>query len=269
MALDLDPAMLFENHPDAMWIYDLDSLRFLAVNDAAIQRYGYSRDEFLAMTVRDIRPQEDVPRLLENIKLVSPGLDQAGTWRHRLKSGELIFVDISSHLLEYQGRQAELVSARDLTRQRELERERRRLLEREQQLRRTAEASAQHFQGLFESVPGNFLVLSPLDFMIVAVSDAYLASTMTRREDLKGRLLRDVLPVNPADPQADGPRKLLASLEQVKTSGVTDIMAVQRHPVQRPDHRAAAMRSATGVRSIPRCGDPRASWSTSFIALRT
>ena len=55
---------LFEANPHPMWVYDTETLRFLAVNDAAVQRYGYARDEFLAMTVTDIRPPEDVPALL-------------------------------------------------------------------------------------------------------------------------------------------------------------------------------------------------------------
>ena len=58
---------LFYCHPDPMWIYDRETLRFLDVNDAAIAKYGYSRDEFLAMTIKDIRPKEEVPGLLENI----------------------------------------------------------------------------------------------------------------------------------------------------------------------------------------------------------
>ena len=59
--------MLFEASPTPMWVYDADTLAFLAVNDAAIRHYGYSRDEFLAMTIKDIRPAEDVPRLLADV----------------------------------------------------------------------------------------------------------------------------------------------------------------------------------------------------------
>lgn len=115
MNIHLDQAVLFDNHPDAMWIYDRETLRFLAVNHAAVTRYGYSREEFLAMTIRDIRPAEDVPRLLENVQSVTAGLDQAGVWRHRLKSGQLISVDVTSHALDYQGVQAELVCVRDIS----------------------------------------------------------------------------------------------------------------------------------------------------------
>ena len=110
-----DMEMLFENNPHPMWVYDLETLAFLAVNEAAIRHYGYSRDEFLAMTIPDIRPAEDVPALLENVARVTEGLDPAGQWRHRRKDGSLVAVEITSHTLTFAGRPAELVLAHDIT----------------------------------------------------------------------------------------------------------------------------------------------------------
>jgi len=112
---------LFEVNPHPMWLYDLETLRFLAVNDAAVSRYGFSREEFLSLSIRDIRPPEDVPALLANVAAVTGGLDRAGLWRHRLKDGSLIDVDITSHTLEIDGRQAELVLAIDVTERRRTE----------------------------------------------------------------------------------------------------------------------------------------------------
>lgn len=106
---------LFESNPHPMWVYDLETLRFLAVNPVAIAKYGYSEAEFLAMTIADIRPPEDIPRLRENVASVSQGIDFAGIWRHRLKDGRLITVEITSHTLEFAGRRAELVLANDVT----------------------------------------------------------------------------------------------------------------------------------------------------------
>lgn len=106
---------LFESNPQPMWVYDLETLQFLAVNPAAIAKYGYSESEFLSMTIADIRPPEDVPRLLEKISTVEEGLDLAGIWQHRLKDGRLILVDIISHILEFAGRRADLVVAHDIT----------------------------------------------------------------------------------------------------------------------------------------------------------
>lgn len=106
---------LFMANPHPMWVYDLESLAFLAVNDTAVEHYGYSRDEFLAMTIKDIRPPEDVDRLLNNIAKVTEGLDRAGVWRHLKKDGSLCYVEITSHTLRFDGRRAELVLAHDVT----------------------------------------------------------------------------------------------------------------------------------------------------------
>ena len=90
------------------------------------------------------------------------------------------------------------------------------------------------FRLLFESAPGLYLVLEP-DLRIVAVSDAYLAATMTRREEIVGRNLFDVFPDNPDDPAATGERNLRASLEQVLRSGQPHAMAVQKYDIRRPE----------------------------------
>ena len=65
--------LLFERHPLPMWVYDAQTLRFLAVNDAAVRHYGYSREEFLAMAITDIRPAEEVQQLLASIEQEGPG----------------------------------------------------------------------------------------------------------------------------------------------------------------------------------------------------
>ena len=82
--------LLFANNPLPMWIYNLETLQFLDVNHAAVERYGYSRAEFLQMKITDIRPQADVPALLENVARERPKLQNSGEWRHRLKNGEVM-----------------------------------------------------------------------------------------------------------------------------------------------------------------------------------
>ncbi len=124
---------LFEANPHPMWVYDLDNLAFLAVNDTAVARYGYSREEFLAMTIRDIRPPEDIDKLEENITSVTNGLDHAGIWRHITKNGRLISVEIVSHTLTFEGRRAEVVLTHDVTKRIEAEKA---LIERNAELER-------------------------------------------------------------------------------------------------------------------------------------
>lgn len=111
--------LFFDSNPLAMWVYDLDSLDFLAVNRAAITQYGYSREEFLSMTIKDIRPAEDVSTLLGN--LCHEGLNPAGTWKHRRKDNSVIDVEIISHALVFAGRNAKLVLAKDITERRRTE----------------------------------------------------------------------------------------------------------------------------------------------------
>ena len=112
--------LLFENNPQPMWVYDLETLAFLAVNEAAIQSYGYSREEFLAMTLRDIRPAEEVPRLLDNVR-ASTGLHTDGPWRHRRKDGSLTTVEIAAHPLRFGSREARLVMVYDISERTSLE----------------------------------------------------------------------------------------------------------------------------------------------------
>ena len=107
--------LLFESNPMAMWVYDLETLRFLAVNDAAVEHYGYSRLQFLEMTIEQIRPPEDVQRLHDRLALRSPGFGRAGEWRHQKKNGDIITVEITSHQLDFSGRHAKLVMAVDIT----------------------------------------------------------------------------------------------------------------------------------------------------------
>jgi PAS domain S-box-containing protein len=108
-------AVLFSGHPLPMWIYDLETLAFLDVNDAAVARYGYSRDEFLAMRLTDIRPEEEVDRLLSDARLTRSPVQHSGQWRHRLRDGRVVDVDIASGALEFRGRLAALVVVHDVT----------------------------------------------------------------------------------------------------------------------------------------------------------
>jgi two-component system cell cycle sensor histidine kinase/response regulator CckA len=113
--------VLFESNPQPMWVFDEETLRFLAVNSAAIYHYGYSREEFLAMTIKEIRPPEDVQALLDDLEKRSRGIDAAGAWRHRKKDGTVIEVEVTSHEIDFDERPAKLVLAFDVTKRKEAE----------------------------------------------------------------------------------------------------------------------------------------------------
>jgi PAS domain S-box-containing protein len=106
---------LFENNPHPMWVYDVETLRFLAVNKSAVAHYGYSEREFLSMTIAELRPPEDIPALQHSIARVKHGSKDFGVWRHFKKDGTLIDVEISSDSIPFQGRAARLVLASDIT----------------------------------------------------------------------------------------------------------------------------------------------------------
>ncbi|MGD0088905.1 MAG: PAS domain S-box protein [Planctomycetota bacterium] len=108
-------AALFEANPHPMWVFDVANLRFLAVNDAAVAHYGYTRDEFLGMTMLDIRPQEDIPSFLTHVATVPKTHHDKGVWRHRKKDGTLIDVEITSHTMNFAGRPVEVILANDIT----------------------------------------------------------------------------------------------------------------------------------------------------------
>lgn len=113
---------IFAQNARPMWFYDPATLAFLDVNQAAIEAYGYSCEEFLAMTLRDLRPAEDLPQLLENVRLDATTRQAVRESRHRKKDGTIIDVDISSHDLTHAGRPARLAVARDTTAQKQADR---------------------------------------------------------------------------------------------------------------------------------------------------
>ena len=111
---DLVASPFFEQNPCPMWVFCEDSLSFLAVNAAAIELYGYSREEFLSMTIRDIRPKEDVPKLLEILR-GRPLRAYEGTWRHLKKDGGFLEIEFAANRIEWLGKPARLVIVRDVT----------------------------------------------------------------------------------------------------------------------------------------------------------
>ena len=204
---------LFEQNPTPMWIYEIGTLRFLEVNDAAIRRYGYTRSEFLAMTIADIRPPEDLPRLNEMVRDHPPGFRDAGHWRHRLKSGALIDVEIQSAPMNVDDRPGMLVIARDVTEQ-----------------TRTL-AALREVEARFQAVGEN----APLALSIKDVEGRYqfcnaegLRALGIEDGAYQGKTARDIIGAAAAGTEAME-RKVLETGETV----VTEIDAVYRSPFER------------------------------------
>jgi hypothetical protein len=106
--------LLFVENPHPMWVFDRESLAFLAVNEAAVANYGYSRDEFLAMSVEEVRPPADVPRFRASLA-EPPSAGAPAIFRHRRKDGREIDVEIRAQAITFDRRPARLVLAQDIT----------------------------------------------------------------------------------------------------------------------------------------------------------
>lgn len=144
-SLEAAGGALFRAAPVPAWIFDVETLRFLEVNDAAVARYGWSREEFLRLTLLDIRPAEEHDRLREAVGRVPEGVERSGLWRHCTRSGEVLDVEIHSHALLFDGRAAELVFVHDVSQRVREERTRRDTHER--------------LRALLDAMPGVVLLL--------------------------------------------------------------------------------------------------------------
>lgn len=143
--------LLFERNPVPMWVFDRSTLKFLAVNEAAIRKYGYSEQELLSMTIEAIRPAEELPRLVSHLAERQCGLQPPESWHHRLKDGSVIDVEIVCHDLDFTGVDAMLVAVYDVT-----ERER---------TKRLLEESESRYRVLFEDSPDAYWLLDQNRFV--------------------------------------------------------------------------------------------------------
>jgi two-component system cell cycle sensor histidine kinase/response regulator CckA len=183
--------LLFANNPQPMWVFDAQTLRFLEVNDAAINHYGYSREEFLATTVSRIRPQEDVSRLAEYLSTKGDEeFRNAGEWRHLLRDGRIIDAEVSAHRIEFAGRTAVLTVALDITERKRLE-EQLRQSQKMEAVGRLAGGIAHDFNNLLTVIVGYSDVL--LDKMRVSDPDRAAMEEIQKAGTRASELTRQLL----------------------------------------------------------------------------
>jgi hypothetical protein len=131
--------MLFGSNPQPMWVFETDTLAFLAVNDAAVRHYGYNREEFLGMTIMDLLPPEDAPGLHHGLERTSFQRGDVALAQHQRQDGTIIDMELVSHEMELDGRRARLVLATDIS---ERTRTRAALHQSEEQLRQAQRMDA-------------------------------------------------------------------------------------------------------------------------------
>jgi PAS domain S-box-containing protein len=144
--------LLFESTPQPIWVYNEETLRFLAVNEAATRIYGYTKEQFLSMTVNDIRPKEDIPALLIKNGQDENELVLSSPWRHETSDKRTIYVELSSHPIVFDGKNSRLVIANDVT-------ERKLLDEKQQRLHVSLQQSAMEWRQTFNAIDFPVLIV--------------------------------------------------------------------------------------------------------------
>jgi len=168
---------MFCNNPQPMWIYDLESFAFLEVNNAAMQHYGYSKEEFLNMTLMEIRPEEDITLLMQDLIKQHTNLSRSGIWRHRKKSGEIFFVEITSHQITFNNRAARHVLINDITEKIQAE--------------TSLKFSEEKYRTIFENVQDVFYQVN-LEGTILDISPSVKHISDYDRYELIGRTITDL-----------------------------------------------------------------------------
>lgn len=168
---------LFDHAPYPMFIVDLETLGFLDVNQTTVRHYGYSRDEFLAMTIKDIRPLEDVPRLLQALPSVVDSPRIEGPWRHRKKDGSVIDVELGVYSFDDAGRKARLAIVNDIT---DSKRATERLKE-----------SEERFRKVFDGAPIGIGIVGT-DFRFLKVNEAFCEMMGFSQEELSGKTFAEI-----------------------------------------------------------------------------
>lgn len=144
--------LLFESTPQPIWVYNEDTLGFLAVNEASTRIYGYSRDEFLSMTIDDLRPEEDIPTLMIKNAADADELVISSPWRHQTRDKKIIYVEMSSHPVVFDGKNSRLVIVNDVT-------ERKLLDEKQQRLHTSLQQSAMEWRQTFNAIDFPVLIV--------------------------------------------------------------------------------------------------------------
>jgi len=170
---------MFMGNPVPMMILDTETLEFLAVNDAAVDHYGYSREEFLTLSALDIRPPGEVEAAAKRIHARKPGLDKIGVWKHRKKDGTVIDVEITGHDMAFDGLPARLVMCSDVTEN----------LMAQERIRESEE----QFRTTFHMSPDIMTITRVSDGVYLDVNDAFVRIIGFNRDEVISRSSLDLL----------------------------------------------------------------------------
>jgi PAS domain S-box-containing protein len=176
--------LLFESTPQPIWVYNEETLSFLAVNEAATRTYGYSRDEFLKMTIDNIRAKEDIPALLIKNTNDANELVLSSPWRHETRDKKTIYVEMTSHPLVFDGKNSKLVIVNDVT-------ERKLLDEKQQRLHASLQQSAMEWRQAFNAIDFPVLIVD-LDGVVKRANAAAEKIAGFDAEEILGRSVAEI-----------------------------------------------------------------------------
>jgi diguanylate cyclase (GGDEF)-like protein/PAS domain S-box-containing protein len=192
---------LFDNNPIPMWVWDHATLRFLAVNNAALAQYGHDREHFLTMTVGDVKRSSNWESVNAVVHGDESGLREGYTSQHVKADGSLIEAAIYGRAMEYEGRPASLVAAIDITERKHAEDE----------LRQTRE----FLDGVIENVPMTVVVKNASDLSYVLINRRAEEQFGRKRADVIGKTAQDVFPKETADRLEARDREMLAARREM------------------------------------------------------
>jgi len=180
--------LLFEHNPLPTWLYDMESLKFLRANEAAVKLYGYSEEEFMAMTILEIRPESEREKTQNYVSKLQPDEEEYGIWLHRTRDGSVFEAEIISHEMVYAGKRVRLVVAQDVSERKQLEGQLRQAQKMEA-VGRLAGGVAHDFNNMLMVIKGHtellLNVLSPTDSISRKIqqidSSADRAASLTRQ----------------------------------------------------------------------------------------
>ena len=174
-----DYKRLFNDSPTPMYIYDIETYRFLSVNYAALNQYGYTRDEFLSMSAADIRPKDDVDAFYQYSSSMNNDYFNVGQRRHLKKGGEVFYVHIYTHNTYFEGREARIVLATDVDQRVKTE--------------IALKEKSDEVTSILESITDGFFTLDH-DWKFQYVNKESEKALKHKRKDLIGRHIKDILP---------------------------------------------------------------------------
>lgn len=195
--------LLFESTPQPILVYDEESLEFLAVNEAAVETYGYSREEFLSMKLNELRAKEESPALMIRTASVGEPLISS-PWRHQRKDNSLLYVDITSHALVFNGRKAQLLIANDVT-------DRKLIDEKQLSLHASLQQSAMEWRQTFNAIDLPVLIVD-LNGTVKRLNEAAEAIASIQPDQIVGRNISELGATEPW-------RKAAELIQEIRSQG--------------------------------------------------